>query len=327
VKVLLSVHSDVKAWTLPTAQVHRLRARFPHIEFAHATTDEEAIAEAVDAEVALAGTFGPELLGGANRLRWIHSPAAGVGNMLHEAMLTRSIVITNSRGIHAESIAEHVIAVVFALCRKVHVAVRRQVEHTWAQDEIAGAPPLRRVAGSRMGVIGLGQIGTAIAKRAAGAGMDVAGIRRRPDLPHPDCIDRVYGPSQLPDLLAQSDFVVLAVPLTSATRELIGSRELRLMKRSAFLVNVGRGKLVVEPDLVDALRAHTIAGAALDVVEHEPLDPASPLWDLPNVLLTPHTSGFRPDYWDAVVDLFADNLTRYLERRELLNVVDKQAGY
>ena len=157
--------------------------------------------------------------------------------------------------------------------------------------------------------------------------MRVSAVRRHADRPRPPFVDDVTGPGELGTLLARADIVVLAAPLTGETRGLIGRPELRLMKRSAILVNVARGKLVSEQDLADELAAGSIAGAALDVFEREPLDPASPLWGLPNVLITPHTSGFREDYWPAVVDLFMENLRRFESGRRLMNVVDKDAGY
>jgi phosphoglycerate dehydrogenase-like enzyme len=158
-------------------------------------------------------------------------------------------------------------------------------------------------------------------------GMRVIATRRRATAPRPASVEVVYAPSRLPELLAASDVVVLAAPSTDATRDLIGSAEIRKMKRDAILINVARGRLVREEDLAVELSRGTIAGAALDVFEREPLDASSPLWDLPNVVITPHTSGFREDYWEAAVELFADNLRRFEAGIPLLNVVDKAAGY
>jgi phosphoglycerate dehydrogenase-like enzyme len=247
--------------------------------------------------------------------------------MLYPEMIRSPVVVTNSRGMAADTIAEHVIGVTLAMFRRLHVAVRRQVEGRWAQDEIAADAPNRFVSGSRVLVVGLGAIGRAVGATFAALGATVVGIRRRPDAEVPTGIVRVDGPERLHELLPSFDVVVICAPQTSQTRHLIGARELSLMRRDALLVNVSRGKLIHEAALAEALQSDGIGGAALDVFEHEPLAADSPLWTLPNVLITPHTAGFRPDHWDAATSLFADNLRRYEAGEPLLNVVDKNAGY
>ena len=266
-------------------------------------------------------------LAAAPGLRWIHSPAAGVGGMLYQEMRQSPVVITNSRGLAANTMAEHAIAVTLALFRRLHLAVRRQAERTWAQDEISASPPNRSIAGARVLVVGLGAIGTTAAARYSGLGAHVTGIRRRPEGAKPPEVSEVVGPDRLLDLLPNTDVVFIAAPQTAETKRLIGVKELDAIKRDAVLVNVSRGGLVDEAALIDALRSGRIGGAALDVFEHEPLALDSPLWALPNVLITPHTSGFRPDHWDAATDLFAENLRRFEANAPLLNVVDKEAGY
>jgi phosphoglycerate dehydrogenase-like enzyme len=178
-----------------------------------------------------------------------------------------------------------------------------------------------------MGIVGLGSIGGAVAERAAALGVEVIAVRRTPSAPRPPCVSAVYPPAELDAVLRRADLVVLAAPLTADTRGLIGAGELRRMKREAVLINVARGKLVREDELAAELAHGTIAGAALDVFEHEPLPASSPLWDLPNVVITPHTSSFRSDYWALAVDLFASNLRRFERGEPLANVVDKAAGY
>jgi phosphoglycerate dehydrogenase-like enzyme len=325
-RVIVAIYSAVDVWTIPDAHVERLRGASPGVTIVYARDDRELERAIGEADVAFTSVFGERLLALAPRLRWIHSPAAGVGNMLHAGMRRSRIVITNSRGIHAQPIAEHVIGVTLALARQLHVAIRRQREGVWAQHEIASRP-IVGLRGARMGLVGLGAIGSAIARLAAAMGMEVAAVRRNPDRPVPQGVARVLGPAQLPELVAEADVVVLAAPLTGETRGLVGAAELDRMKRSAILVNVGRGRLVDEQALARALAQGTIAGAALDVFTREPLDPASPFWTLENVIVTPHTSGLREDYWEAVVDLFVANLGRFTRGEPLLNIVDKQAGY
>jgi phosphoglycerate dehydrogenase-like enzyme len=327
VKILIAVYSDVPFWNLPASHVERLGRAFPGVEFVHAPDAVAAVRLIPGAEGAYAYQIRPEMLAAAPGLRWVHSPAAGVGHMLFREMVAGPVAITNSRGIHADAIAEHVLGVTIALFRKLHVAIRRQQARQWAHDEINGDPAVRTLRGSTMGLIGLGAIGSAVARLASGAGMRVLAIRKHPDKPAPQGVDARLAPGGLPGLLAASDVVVLAAPLTGETRGLIGARELALMKPEAVLVNVGRGRLVKEDELVEALGAGTIRGAALDVFEHEPLDPASPLWGMEHVLVTPHTSGVRPDYFEAATAIFAENLRRFLRGDPLINLVDKEAGY
>ena len=180
---------------------------------------------------------------------------------------------------------------------------------------------------SHVVVIGLGSIGERIAAMAAGLGMRVTGVRRRPDLPAPPGVSAVVGPDRLLDLLPHADAIVLALPRTEETRALIGFAEFACMRSSAVLVNIARGRLIEEAALVDALTHGRIAGAGLDAFEREPLPVESPLWDLPNVILTPHSAAFGRDYWTPVVDLFLDNMARFRRGEPLLNVVDKVRGY
>lgn len=327
-KILVAIYSsDTRAWTIPAHYVERLRERFPHHEFAHAEDHEGARRAIVDAEVAFSSLVRGELFQAARRLRWIHSSAAGVGSLITPELKARGIVLTNSRGVHGTAIAEYVVAVTIMLRRKLHVAVRRQLERRWAQDELSAPEASRTVRGARVGLVGLGAIGSAVAQAFAALGAEVRAVRRRPALGAPAGVSRVAGPDGLEALLAWADVVVLTAAHTRETRGLIGARELALMTPDAVLVNVSRGRLVDEAALVDALATGRLGGAALDVFVHEPLDPASPLWGLPNVIVTPHTSGFRADYWDAVVDLFSENLRRFERGEPLLNIVDLDAGY
>jgi phosphoglycerate dehydrogenase-like enzyme len=265
------------------------------------------------------------------QVKWIHSPAAGLGAMLFPAMIDSPVVITNSRGLSADTIAEHVVMVVLAMFRKLLQCADGQRSHAWTQAVLASGSPIRTIAGSRVLIVGLGAIGNATGQRLAALSAQVDGVRRRPDAPRPPWIDRVVSVEHLAELLPTADVVVLAAPQTAATRHLIGRRELDLMQTGSLLVNISRGALVDESALVDALTApettRRLAGAALDVFEHEPLPAESPLWSLPNVLITPHIAGFRPDHWAAVTALFADNLRRFDSGQPLLNVVDKKQGY
>jgi phosphoglycerate dehydrogenase-like enzyme len=247
--------------------------------------------------------------------------------MLFPAMIASPVVMSNSRGVSADTIAEHVIAVTLARFRKLALAFHTQGARQWTQEAFVAPPSLRTIAGARVLVIGLGSIGSATARRLIALGARVAAIRRNPDRAAPEGVESVAPPERLREFLPDADLVVVAAPQTRETRSLIGAAELAAMRRDALLVNVSRGRLVDEAALVSALIDTPTLGAALDVFEHEPLPVESPLWSLPNVLITPHIAGFRPDHWDVVTNLFADNLRRFESGRPLLNVVNKDAGY
>jgi len=326
-KVLLATYTPVAAWNMPDAYVERLRRDFPEHTFVRVHSGAEVLERIPDAEVAFGAHFTPAHLAAARRLRWIHSPAAGVGNLLFPEMVASPIELTNNRGNSSATIAEHVIGVTLALLRGLPLAWRRQSERVWAQDEINAGPPMRTLRESRVLVAGLGTIGAAVARLASAFGAHVVGVRRRTDQPVPAGVAAVVAPDRLKDELPFADVVVVAAPDTSETVRLIGEPELALMKDDAVLVNVSRGSLVDEAALVRTLETGRLRGAALDVFEHEPLSATSPLWTRPDVLMTPHVSGFHKDHWDIVVGTFAENLRRFSAGEPLVNRVDKKAGY
>jgi phosphoglycerate dehydrogenase-like enzyme len=328
VKVLVAIYSPFASWCIPEAEVEQLRRDFPDHTFVRADDDGETVDRIGDADVVFGSTVNAAQFAAARRLRWIHSPAAGVGGMLFPAMVASPVVMSNSRGNSSVTIAEHVIAVTLALLRNLPLAWRRQSERTWAQDEFDAGARIRLLRGLRVLVVGLGSIGGETARLASAFGAHVVGIRRRPArAPAPAGVAAVAGPDALGAELKAADVVVLSAPQTAATTHLIGERELAAMKDDAVLVNVSRGKLIDERALERALAAGRLLGAALDVFEQEPLDPASPLWTRANVIVTPHVSGFRRDHWPEARRLFADNLRRFVAGQPLVNEVDKKAGY
>ena len=325
--ILVAVYSRVRAWDLPRRYVEQLQRQFPQHRFLHAHNHAETLALAPGTDILFASNLRPAHLTAAERLRWIHTPAAGVGHLLFPELVERPILFTNGRGMSAGTIAEHVVAVTLAMYRKLPQAFQAQQARVWAQDEIASPPACRMIAGSSALIVGLGAIGLAVARALSALGATVVGVKRRvPERP-PAGVEAVHSPERLRELLPHSELVVVAAAETSATRRIIGAAELAAMRHDALLINVSRGTLVDQTALVDALSAGRIGGAALDVFEDEPLPQEHPLWRLPGVLITPHTSGFRPDHWDAAVAMFADNLRRFDAGQPLLNVVDKQAGY
>ena len=328
-KVAVGVVSPAEAWVLPRRFMDRLRADFPQHEFLEAW-DRDALRRILpEADAAFAAFIDRDIVGSLERLQWVQAPAAGVGHILSAEFIASPIVLTSARGVRARPIAEHVLGVTLALARQLPLTIRRQSEHQWALDELEHAGTIRTLQGKRMGIIGLGAIGLEVARVATAFGFHVSAIRKHVDRPLPDALGEVevFPPEQLFDLLAVSDVVVLAAPLTSDTRQLVNRTALDHIKRGAFLVNVGRGKLLDDDAVVEAIRDGRLGGAALDVFTKEPLDPASPYWDLPNVIITPHSSGTMEDYWTPLVALFSDNLRRFESGRPLVNVVDKAAGY
>jgi phosphoglycerate dehydrogenase-like enzyme len=328
VNILIGVISPAAAWILPRRFVDALRRDFPQHTFLDAW-DRDGIRRLLpDADVAFTPFVDRDAFGSATRLRWVQSPAAGVGSLMFPELLASPVLITSARGIRARAIAEHVLGVTIALARRLPVAMRAQVDHKWAQDEIEGATiDVRTLRGQRMGIVGLGSIGLELARIAAPFGFRISALRRHAQAPPPDGVDEVWPPARLPDLLAKSDVVVLAAPHTPDTKHIIGRRELAHIKRGALLINIARGKLIDDDAIVGALKDGTLGGAALDVFTREPLEASSAYWDLPNVIITPHTAGAMQDYWTPLVALFSENLRRFERGETLLNVVDKDAGY
>ncbi|MGH9345690.1 MAG: D-2-hydroxyacid dehydrogenase [Vicinamibacterales bacterium] len=325
--VLISIRQPVVAWAIPASHVERLRRRFPDITFHHALDDRADAEGIVDAEAAFTWTMTSGLVARARRLRWVHSSAVAVGTLPLGELASRGVVVTNSRGVQSAAIAEHVIACVFALAKRLPLIIRRQETRTWAQNEMVGGAAPWLVQGQTMGIIGLGTIGRAVAGRAAALGLRVVAVRRRPGEARPAGVDDVVGPGRTGEVIASSDVLVLAAPWTASTDRLLDATAIARMKRGAVVINVARGQLVDEAALASALAGGRLAGAALDVFNEEPLPPASPLWSLPNVIITPHTSGFRADHWDAVVELFETQIDRFRRGLPLRNQVDCAAGY
>jgi phosphoglycerate dehydrogenase-like enzyme len=325
--VLVAIYSRFAGWCIPEAQIERLRSDFPEHTFVRADSDEEVLARIPSADLVFGTRVTPGQLAAARRLRWIHSAAAGVGNMLFPGMIESPVVMTCSRGNSAVTIAEHVIAVTLVLFRQLPLAWRGQRERAWVQDEYDAGSSIKTLRGARVLVVGLGAIGGEAGRLAAAFGAHVVGIRRRADAPRPVGVAAVVTPDRLPAELPLADVVVLAAPQMPETTPLIGERELALMKNDAVLVNVGRGTLVDEAALARALETGRLRGAALDVFEQEPLPPDSPLWGRDDVMMTPHVSGFHAEYWRGATDIFAGNLRRFLAGQPLVNLVDKKAGY
>jgi len=327
-KVLLVIQHRLELWQVPAWFLQRLGQQFAALEIVHRDSYDDIESQIRDAEVLFTLSLRPEQFAHAQQLRWIHSPAAAVHQLLFPELARSEVILTNSRDVHGPVVAEHVMALILALARRIPQAVRFQQQHVWGQESIWQGPPHpREIAAATLGLIGLGSIGRAVAKHASALGMRVIAVRENPEKPAPPGVEQVFASQYLDLLLQQSDYVLLAPPLTPQTRGMIGAAQLARMKPEACLINVGRGPLIDEAALLAALRDHKIGGAALDVFNEEPLPAGSPLWDLDNLLITPHTAGMTAKLWERHYALFSENLRRYLNGEPLLAMVDKSKGY
>lgn len=287
---------------------------------------EELASAAPKADVVLNGMAKGEILRSLwpnlKKVRWIHSLSAGVENTLFPELIESNVPVTNARGVFAPSLGEFTIASVLFFAKDLRRMVRNQAAHKWEQFLV------EMVRGKVLGVVGYGEIGRAAAKRAHALGMKVHALRRQPHKSSSDTIvDKSYSPDHLRDLLAESDYVVVSTPLTPKTRGMIGEKELRSMKPTAVLINVGRGPVIGEAPLICALKEKWIRGAALDVFSEEPLPPKHPFWDMENVLLSPHCADQTTTWLHEATEFFVENFERFVRGEELKNIVDKHAGY
>jgi phosphoglycerate dehydrogenase-like enzyme len=263
-----------------------------------------------------------KLLAASGKVRWIHSRSAGLDGLLFPALVESPVPLTNGRGVFSQSLGEFVIGAVLFFAKDFRRMLRSQKAGVWDQFDTT------EVGGQTLGIVGYGDIGRAIARRAKALDMNVLALRRRPELSAGDeNISRVYGYEKKLEMVGQCDYVVAAAPLTPETKGLLGAREFAAMKKTAIVMNVGRGPVIDESALTQALQAGTIAGAALDVFEVEPLPAESPLYKMENVLLSAHSADHTPDWLDQAMLFFYKNLENFHRGKPLLNIVDKRAGY
>ncbi|HWR16736.1 MAG TPA: D-2-hydroxyacid dehydrogenase [Terriglobales bacterium] len=334
-KVVIILKHRAAHWTAPDWFLEKLRAEFSDVEFVYLRSYDNIEQDIRDADVIVTSSLRPEQVRLAPRLRWIHSTTAAVHQLLIPEIVNSDIILTNARAVHGLPVAEHVLALMFALAKRLPAAVRAQTRHEWGKEDLGGADSPQELRDATLVLIGVGSIGHEVARVAATLGMRVFAVRANPKkgvdwLPDGDperAQHRVFGPKDLHRALKDGDFVVVSAPLTGATDKLIDREALSQIKPDAFLINVARGALVDEKALVEVLQQKRIAGAALDVFETEPLPENSPLWDLDNVLITPHQAGFARKLWQRQYKLLSDNLRRYRAGMPLLGTVDKKAGY
>jgi len=345
-KLLIIIQHPFALWSAPDWLGERIHREFPQVEVEQRNSYKDIDEHIRDAEIFFGWSLRGEQVRAAKKLRWIHSTAAAVHQLMSPELRASDIIVTNARSVHGPVVAEHAMALMFALAKCLPSAVRYQEQHVWAQEQISYQHPHpSELAGSTLGLIGYGAIGAEVARSAAALGMRVLVIRQHPQRENSAVSSRAsapgvdarvegtlpsvesFGPDRLDDVISQSDFLVLAAPLTERTRYLINAERLARMKPEAYIINVARGALIDEAALVEALRNRRIGGAALDVFDHEPLPADSPLWDLDNLVITPHTAATSDKMWERHYALIKENLRRYFDGEPLLGLVDKQVGY
>lgn len=304
----------------PLDPIYELIKEFPHVDF-QVCTDRKDLEPLRDAEILIVDLCTSKMLEAAPRLKWIQSMFAGVDIYPLDIIEKRGIILTCGRGIATIHIAEYVICALIMLARNFPVFMKKQHERVWQryveQDEIYGAT---------LGILGLGAIGKEIARKASLLGMKVIGVKRNYE--ETEFVDELYTPERMDEVFQKSDYIVNLLPYTPETERIINKRHFELMKPTASFINVGRGKTVDEADLVEALRTKRIKGMVSDVFYQEPLDAASPLWEMENVFITPHIAGTSRKYLVKSIDTLRHNLRAYTSGEgNLLNVVDWQKGY
>jgi phosphoglycerate dehydrogenase-like enzyme len=324
-KLVLCVQFNFTFWTVRPELPAALKRRFPEMHVVHVKSYDALPAELPDTDIFVGFNLLPKQIAAATKLKWIHITSAGVSQLMRPDVRATGVVITNARGIHAIPMAEHTIGAVLALARKFPDTVHYQDAKEWAQEPIWQSRP-SELHGATLLIVGFGAIGGEIARRARAFGMRIEAVTRSGG-GDTFLADKIYPASQLLQALPQADYIVLAAPDTPETQRMIGARELKAMKPTAYLLNIGRGSLVDESGMIDALEHNTIKGAALDVMEKEPLPQESPLWRMKNVFISPHISAVSELLWPRQTELLIENLERWFSGRELKNIVDITRGY
>ena len=326
-KLLICVWHPFALWNPPPEMPERVRARWPEMRVVHLPKYDTLADELPDTDIFVGFSLRAEQFRLARKLKWLHSTAAGVGQLMYPELRQSGIEVTNASGVHRTPMAEHILGTLIALARRFPDCFRYQQQSHWSQHELWDAPVRpRELRGQILLFVGFGSIGREVAKIIRPIGMRIWAVTRSGRAAE-GLAEQVFPASKLHEALPQADFVVLAAPETPETRAIIGTRELALMKPSAYFMNVSRGTLVDEPALISALEQHKIAGAALDVASHEPLPPENPLWKLDNAFITPHISAISEQLWERQTDLLLENLERWFAGSELLNRVDLDRGY
>jgi len=340
-RAAVDLSSSLPIWSIPPDLAASLRRAFGlGWEVVHVTgrrtadgdgsgPSSEVVDAAVDAEVYLGWGISAEVVKQAgDKLRWVHTAAAGVGGSITPELRSSRAVFTNSRGVHADPMADWVVAAIGFCARGFHVAVAAQREGRWARGELTQLDtPIREFADLRVGLVGYGGVGRAVARQCRALGMTVRAVRRRPRQARRRNLVWLGGPDDLPDLARQSDVLVIAIPHTRETVRMIDESVLALLPRGAYVLNVARGAILDEEALLSHLDSGHLAGCVLDVCGAEPLPADHGLWRHPKVFVTPHVSGVSGGFWAREMALILENIDRYKKGGRLRNLVDMEFGY
>src|SRR5271157_417489 len=326
-KLTICVWHPFTEWRPKPGMARAIRTRWPEMLVVHLPDYTRLAEELPDTDIFIGYSLRPQQLQDAKRLKWIHSTAAGVAQLMYPELRDSGVLVTNPRGIFSAPMAEHAIGLMLALARNFPDCVRQQDRTQWAQQALWDLPQhLTELNGKLLLIVGFGSIGKELARRARAFEMRVWGVSRS-GKGDSSLADKILPVAELAAALPQADFVVLAAPETPETRHLIGAEEIALMKPGARLINVARGSLLDEAALLEALEGGKLGGAALDVAANEPLPPESPLWKAPNLMITPHTSAISDRLWERETSLLMEQLDRWFDGRELTNRVDFSRGY
>ncbi len=326
-KLTICVWHPFTEWRPPASFADAIRKRCPAMRVVHLPDYDRLPQELPDTDIFVGYSLRAKQLSDAKKLKWIHSTAAGVAQLMYPELRDSGITVTNPSGIFSVPMAEHTLGLLIALARNFPDCVRHQDQSRWAQQELWDQPQhLTELNGQMLLIVGYGSIGHELARRAKAFDMRVWGVTRS-GKGDASLVEKIVPINQLHEVLPHADFVVVSAPETNETKHLIGSPELARMKPTARLINVARGSLLDQSALLAALHNKTIAGAALDVTDPEPLPAADPLWKAPNLLITPHTSAISDRLWPRQTTLFLDLLELWFAGRELFNQVDLHRGY
>jgi D-2-hydroxyacid dehydrogenase (NADP+) len=326
-KLVVCVWHRFEQWRAQPIMPETIRRRWPEMRVVHLPDYERLPQELPDTDIFVGASLRPEQFQHSRKLKWIHSTAVGVSQLMYPELCCSGVILTNPRGILSAPMAEHTMGLMIALARHFPDSVRYQDRARWSQMEVSSQPgPLTELNGQLLLIVGYGSIGREIARRARAFDMRVWGVTRsgKGDATH---AEEILPVAQLEDALPHADFVVLSAPDTQETQQLIGPAQIAKMKPGARLINVGRGSLLDEAALIRALETGALGGAALDVAATEPLPAESRLWKTPNLFITPHTSGVSDRLWQKETKLLMDLLERWFDGRDLFNVVDFSRGY
>ncbi|MGC0774346.1 MAG: D-2-hydroxyacid dehydrogenase [Candidatus Acidiferrum sp.] len=326
-KLVICVWHPFTFWRPQPVMPQTIRARWPEMSVVHLPDYDRLPAELPDTDIFVGYSLRAEQLTHEKKLKWIHSTAAGVAQLMYPELRDSGIVVTNPSGVFSTPMAEHTMGLLLALARNFPDSVRHQDRSHWGQQEMWDKPQhFTELNGQVLLIVGFGSIGRELAKRARAFDMRVWGVTRsgKGDTAH---AEKIVPVSQLQETLPHADYVVIAAPETAETRHLFGAAQIACMKPGARLINVGRGSLLDEAALIRALEKGALGGAALDVTSVEPLPPDSPLWKAPNLFITPHTSAVSDRLWRRETVLLMDLLERWFDGRAMFNQVDFARGY